>query len=85
LVAIQYGKLLIEARLGTLLPKHGGPRVKGKKQAVPTTACSTHSAALYRKVSDHSAKIDDYRAKVTEHNEAIGEDRPDAAEISTIM
>jgi hypothetical protein len=76
--AIQYGKLLIEAKLGALLPRGKGGR--GKKTPSPTKGVYASAAvATYRKVSDNAPKIDEYRAKVAEHNAAIGEDRPDAA------
>lgn len=80
--AIQYGKLLIEARLGALLPRGKGGR--GKKTPTPTVGVyNPNTTALYRKVSDNSPQIDEYQTKVADHNDALDEDRPDAAEIST--
>jgi len=78
--AIQYGKLLITAKLGELLPA-GGPSERGTKGGrgkkapnVPLPAFSGPAISRYRRVSAHQPKLREYREEIELHN--AGTDDP---------
>lgn len=71
--ALVYGKLLLVARLGAMLP---GPRPgpgPGRKTGggVPTgfLRLEKHSASNYRKVAEHQRKLAEYRRAVAGYND----------------
>ena len=87
--AIQFGRLHIESALGRVMAaqqgKGGG---RGKKKTDKTSSSgqrkfSDQTLANYRKVSRNADKLDEYKAKIDEHNAALPDDSPDAIEAST--
>jgi len=82
--AIQYGKLLIQAKLGELMPTTGGrPKKADEKKSVPGTGFSSHTIATYRKVAEHAGELESYRDRIDKATEEADKNSPDVPEIST--
>lgn len=59
--AVQLGKLLLAGKIGELLPREKGGR--GKKTPIPPIGVSNASTQRYRKIHDHSKRIEEYSEK----------------------
>lgn len=76
---IAYGKLKIVAKLGELMPRGKGGRGKKNLTGTPSGLFNKDTVKTYRKVSENSSKLEEYRREVLE---AIHGDDPNPPEIS---
>ena len=67
---IQYGRMKIVAKLGTILERTKGGRGKKTVTSARNGLFRPETVVTYRKVADHASKIDDYYAAVTADDEA---------------
>ena len=93
--AVQFGKLLIVAKLGELLgsptpAERGAMGGRGKKSdgngkasAPGALAIGKRTQTEYRKVAKSAPKIEEYRAKVEANNAEQAADSPEIMEVST--
>jgi phage N-6-adenine-methyltransferase len=87
--AIQEAKLLLQAKLGGFMvaetpAERGAKGGRGKKAPVGTTvALASHTKALYRKITAHADKIEEYAEKVAEANRKMPDDALEPVEMSS--
>lgn len=67
--AIQYGKLLIAAKVGELLPRQQGKRSDKETSEPEVRKFSEKAVAKFRKIADHKGALDEYRRQVEAANE----------------
>jgi len=83
--AIQYGKLLIMAKFGQLLPSPTPPEKRGrghKKCETQFHNLSEPTVRNYRQIGANEPRIDDYREAIQAYNAELPEDEPEAIEMS---